>query len=395
MVARAIGGQRLVPKSAWDNQPVSDVVYPRQRLPLRFSHADHLRVGADCVDCHTRAAQSRSALDNLLPTEAECRRCHAIDRTQPEKRATPPVRCRACHPTYDARSGSVDRIVLPTPNLKFSHAAHTEKGMTCQSCHGDLVSDNVALATRDQLPRMGFCLQCHNGRKAANGCDVCHPSVGRGRIRTQFASGDLVPSGTLRGAAHSSVFRTDHARVARSDAAYCDTCHRKNFCIDCHNGTVKPMDFHANDYVRIHALEARRNQPDCSSCHRVQTFCVGCHSRSGLSADGRASDFTRRLSGNDGPRFHPTGWVNYADGTPIGGVRGPQHHSIQAQRNIRQCAACHREEFCISCHSAAPAAIRINPHPRNWRNSRRCRTLAAKAQRMCLRCHIEGARCGA
>src|SRR5690348_6566519 len=59
----------------------SEVVYPPQRLPLTFSHARHLALpGMTCVGCHVDAGASRSAVDNLMPVEAVCARCHAIDR---------------------------------------------------------------------------------------------------------------------------------------------------------------------------------------------------------------------------------------------------------------------------------------------------------------------------
>jgi hypothetical protein len=84
------------------------------------------------------------------------------------------------------------------------------------------------------------------------------------------------------------------------------------------------------------------------------------------------------------------------------GSRGVTHHSFQAQRNIRQCASCHQEDFCKTCHSAQlgehisdRARFAINPHPNGWRNSSRCKALAARAGRMCLRCHtaVNEARC--
>ncbi|HVV84752.1 MAG TPA: cytochrome c3 family protein, partial [Kofleriaceae bacterium] len=64
----------------------SAAIFPEQRLPITFSHARHLaRGGVTCVDCHVRAAASRSAMDRLTPDEAACRACHAIDRSQPAR----------------------------------------------------------------------------------------------------------------------------------------------------------------------------------------------------------------------------------------------------------------------------------------------------------------------
>jgi c(7)-type cytochrome triheme protein len=378
------------------DQPVSAVVYPDQQLPLHFSHARHLAIaGVDCETCHETAARSRSSLDSLVPGEDRCRACHAIDRAQPRKAVpagAPPAHCAACHPGAVA-GGGIARVVIPTARIKFDHRAHRSVA-GCRDCHGDLAAEKVDLATRKQLPSMSLCLRCHDGRRASDRCTTCHLTRGGGRIETDFPGGRLAPSGALRGNdAHGPTFRTDHAAAARADQGYCASCHRQSECVDCHQGTIKPLDFHGNDYVSTHALDARRGTPDCSACHRAQTFCVGCHSRSGVAADGKGSEFAPPPSGGAGPRYHPAGWVDYAAGNPVSGdaTRGENHHAFEAQRNIRQCAACHRESFCLTCHSAQPGAPRIDPHPEGWRGSRRCEALLRRARRMCLRCHTDAA----
>lgn len=361
---------------------VSPVVYPEQSLPLRFSHALHLgKVGMKCVDCHAAALGSRSSLDQLVPGEDRCRPCHAIDRAQPDKVAAPAARCSACHPGDEAAAGRVvARVSIPTPNIKFDHQAHRLRGIECTACHGDLAAEGVALATRAQLPPMALCVSCHDGRRADDACTVCHLAAGGGRMMSTFAQGDLTPSGAMRGDAHGLTFRTDHAAAAQNNQGYCESCHKKDDCIECHAGVMKPLDFHGNDYVTLHSIDARRGTPDCSACHRSQTFCVGCHSRAGVAADGRGSEYVPESRSAIGRRFHPTGW------TEGGG------HAAEAQRNIAQCASCHRESFCLGCHSAQPSSPRVNPHPSDWSGSRRCESLRRKNGRMCLRCHTEGMR---
>ena len=75
-------------------------------------------------------------------------------------------------------------------------------------------------------------------------------------------------------------------------------------------------------------------------------------------------------------RFHRAGW----------------NHGIDAQKNLKTCVGCHREDFCAECHSAEPARLGVSPHGPGWRGSGRCRALAAKNQRMCLRCHTDSGR---
>jgi len=187
------------------------------------------------------------------------------------------------------------------------------------------------------------------------------------------------------GDAHDLTFEEDHRAAAQNNLEYCETCHQKRECQSCHDGSTRPWSFHPGDYSTAHAIDARRNQPDCSGCHRSQTFCTGCHSRSGVSADGRGSEFS---GADNARRFHPPSWTDTS-------VRGPEHHAVAAQRNIRQCASCHREQFCVACHSAEPGTLQINPHPPGWATSRRCRSLRARNLRVCLRCHtdVRQARC--
>lgn len=370
--------------------PVSKVVFGAQTMPLKFSHRKHLeRSPLACTYCHERADDSVSAVDNLLPTEADCATCHAIDRSKHEKQVAPgkaPARCLACHARVDAATGFVPRMHIPVPNLKFNHKAHVARNIACKTCHGDM--RGVDLATRKQLPKMALCLTCHNGRKTSGACTMCHLASPGGVMRTKFVQGKLAPSGSLRGSAHNATFAVSHRAVAQSNSRFCANCHRKSYCANCHNGVRKPMRIHANDYVATHVIDAKRNSPNCSGCHRIQSFCVGCHSRSGVVDDGRGSQFMGPSTGMP-RRYHPVGWVIADENGVTRGKRGLTHHSWAAQRNIRQCAACHRDEFCTKCHSNRPGAFaRVNPHPRNWRNSRRCRALKRRSGRMCLRCHI-------
>jgi hypothetical protein len=137
---------------------------------------------------------------------------------------------------------------------------------------------------------------------------------------------------------------------------------------------------HAADYILTHPPEARRDDPSCGTCHRLQTFCVDCHVRSGLgTVPGQPGFFT----GPNGraARFHPPGWVDYQGGAP-----GPDHHRWEARRNLRACAGCHDEATCVRCHSTeATARLRASPHPPGFR--RECGRARALNDRGCLKCH--------
>jgi hypothetical protein len=325
----------------------SPVVYPEQRLPLIFSHAKHLARGATCDACHPTAATSRSSIDNLIPTEAQCRTCHLIDRAVQ-------TNCAGCHPGYTPGS-VVARVYLTPSPLKFDHAAHAKQ--TCESCHA---VRNVDLATTAQLPTMESCFACHPQGRQERYCTDCHLAKVGGLVETSFPQGTLVD--------HGPDFARDHRQEASRGDATCGACHERSECQDCHAGVVKPLDFHQANYLLVHAVEAKRGKPDCTACHRTSTFCIECHERSGLGTRGD----TQLTSPGD---FHPPGWTTM--------------HAGAAKRNITSCASCHREEDCLTCHSAQPFnAVHISPHPPGWRGSARCKALDRGNRRMCLRCHI-------
>ncbi|HVZ73772.1 MAG TPA: cytochrome c3 family protein [Polyangia bacterium] len=388
--------------------PPSPLIFPGQRIPLRFDHAQHLKLGARCETCHVSAATSTTAADVLIPAEAACRACHEIDRAAPTKAVpagSPAARCDACHIGDDGRGwlprgatfATPDRVDVPRPNLKFNHAVHAARGIGCELCHANV--SMKGLATRDDLPKMSLCLSCHDGKRAIARCPACHVTEPDGRLKTTLATaataaaggtGKLEPSGVLRGIdAHGPTFARDHAQAGREES-YCLQCHKRSECVDCHGGTVRPFDIHPSDYVSLHAVDARRNVPDCSTCHRAQTFCVGCHQRTGVSADpeGGARGVQPNNpfgTGTQLKRFHPPGWVNEGGG-------GSSAHSDQARRNIRSCASCHREESCLACHSTDPTrGMNVSPHGPGFGGTARCRALSQKNRRACLKCHALGA----
>ncbi len=136
------------------------------------------------------------------------------------------------------------------------------------------------------------------------------------------------------------------------------------------------MEFHPGNYVLTHSVEAKRGTPDCSACHRAESFCVGCHERSGVGTR-VASEYDATEPGR---AFHPPGWASAG--------MGPNRHKVEARKNIAACASCHREEDCLTCHSNEPGKLKASPHPRGWRGSARCEALDKGNRRMCLRCHI-------
>jgi hypothetical protein len=374
--------EHLRPKGSLPNDGgPSPVIYPAQSLGIRFNHRLHMGLGATCTTCHERAKTSRRSADSLLPPGTRCDGCHGTNH-----RATPVApghkldgQCGYCHVGYREGDGQrVARVAIPPPNLRFDHAIHAKKGMSCESCHGAVGS--LELATVDQLPRMRGCLDCHKSERARAGepsgaCPTCHLTERGGTMITKFATGTLLPPAWLKNSAHGPDFIERHKRVAGDDSRFCANCHQERFCTGCHDGRVRPRRVHPNDFLSMHPVMARRNDPNCTSCHQEQSFCLGCHQRSGVTMSGPLATLSRR------GRFHPppSVWTDRP--------RGPGHHAWEAQRNMNACVGCHVERDCVTCHAteAVGGAGIADPHPPGF--SSRCGRPLRQNARPCLVCH--------
>lgn len=354
-------------------------VYPAQEIPLRFTHDRHLALGLSCDRCHDDAATSKRAADLLIPAGAACDECHGKQHPRP---ADEPARCDLCHTKVEGGDRITASVRMPKPLLHFNHELHTTRGSSCKDCH-DMT--HVRLGSVLQLPTEKSCLTCHDGFTATDRCGACHPSGSDGRLLVRAQDDRALPALVPRGAsswglAHDLGFVEDHAVQAKSSGKLCNSCHDDAFCIDCHDGPLRPMRIHAGDYLTLHAQDARAAVMDCQSCHRQQTFCQGCHDRVG---------FGERDAGEFGVggalQFHPADW----SGPP--GM--PQGHAHAAQRNINTCVSCHSEDSCLACHATTGAStpgLDVSPHGGDFARSARCDALAGHSRRMCLRCHAPG-----
>jgi hypothetical protein len=397
--------------SAEDEGP-SPVIFPEQVMPLRFNHQKHVKqLGIGCTTCHDTAKTSRNSADSLLPPATRCDGCHGTNHRQLDAVTTDEARplgqCGFCHTGYDPkRPGSVERVLLPKPNLRFDHQKHVVgERMACARCHGKV--EELELATRDQLPRMKECITCHQlgassagrgeasalgssgKRKPSGACTTCHLSEPNGLVKTSYPSGKLLPPPWLHGAGHGSDFIERHKRVAGDDSQFCANCHQERFCVGCHDGSVRPRKVHPNDFLNQHAMAARQNNPRCTSCHQQQAFCLSCHQRTGVAMSGPLGNFVNR------GRFHPPKAV-WTDGR-----RSAGHHAWEAQRNLNACVSCHQERDCLSCHATRgvggrgawppdpsltpPLGRNVNPHPVGF--AARCGQALRQNARPCLTCH--------
>ncbi len=362
----------------------SEAVYPKQVIPLTFSHELHFKNDVDeCTACHENGTKSLRAADRLLPAHPECESCHDIEAAAAGKKVDPKAACEDCHKAFDKTvQKDPPKAIFPTANLVMNHKVHKEKGIECVTCHFSSITNSmreVDLATRAHLPKMDTCLTCHDGKTASAACSTCHVTDSGGRLAQQFTSGTLRPmQGDPFGVDHGPRFEFTHGTRAKLDRQICMECHTEGSCLQCHDGLQKPLSVHPNDFIVIHPVQARMDQTRCDACHRYQSFCAACHERAGVGLDADPSLRARNV------RVHP----NYAEW--VGPPNGPRHHAVAASRDIKSCMACHREESCTTCHSTSSRGIvgsrNTTPHPAGFKAI--CRQLAANNDRACLKCHL-------
>ena len=57
-------------------------------------------------------------------------------------------------------------------HVRFNHAPHIRAKVECATCHGNVGEQTVAQRSVEHT--MGFCVNCHNERKASVDCLTCH-----------------------------------------------------------------------------------------------------------------------------------------------------------------------------------------------------------------------------
>jgi hypothetical protein len=146
------------------SQETSDAAANAPKQPIAFSHKVHAgTVKLPCKACHPNPDPGD---EMTIAPAASCMKCHSAIKAD-----SPEIQKLAAF----AKSGSPVpwvRVYEIPSFVNFSHRLHTEKGNTCQECHGQV-------ATRDQLFRetnlsMAGCMDCHKAKKASVDCGVCH-----------------------------------------------------------------------------------------------------------------------------------------------------------------------------------------------------------------------------
>jgi nitrate/TMAO reductase-like tetraheme cytochrome c subunit len=295
--------------------------------------------------------------------------------------------CKRCHPqTHD---------LITYHDLKITHKAHWEMGVSCTYCHDRVVHGpkwlytgvgkservNTDVTAYKFTPTMEGCYRCHDGKKAPNTCSTCHVTLGERK-----------PS-----AFNPAWVEAHRNEVSRHGEEDCQRCHVNTFCQACH----RAANPHPGDWVQHHPEQARKDAKGCYSCHlapaeekppdvKNMAFCRACH---GLRQEHEQLNW-QQIHGRESladpaacQRCHTQSWCSdcHAISRPH-----PQEwlarHPAEANRDPQNCRTCHTDQFCASCHEGkkgVPAS-----HAKEWLN--RHQFTARESTETCNVCHRTG-----
>lgn len=137
---------------------------PPPQQPIAFSHKVHVGTAKlPCKMCHPNPDPG----DNeTIVAASVCMQCHsAVAKDNPE------VQKLAQYAKSNTPIPWAPVYELPSFVI-FSHRVHTDKGNTCQECHGNVAARDALF--RETNMSMAGCVACHTAKKATVECNVCH-----------------------------------------------------------------------------------------------------------------------------------------------------------------------------------------------------------------------------
>jgi hypothetical protein len=139
---------------------------PTPVQPLEFPHVIHVNKKIACTEnCHEAVLTGPVA---GLPSVRVCMGCHnTIATDKPRIQRITQMRKEGTDLAWQRVFGYPNES-----HVKFNHAPHIRKEIACATCHGDIAHQTVAQRNVDL--NMGFCVNCHNERKAPVDCLTCH-----------------------------------------------------------------------------------------------------------------------------------------------------------------------------------------------------------------------------
>jgi hypothetical protein len=119
--------------------------------PIKYSHKLHAgEMGIDCQYCHIGVTKGRHA---LVPSVNVCMNCHTVARkNQPEI-------IKLTQYYEEGKPLPWKRIHKVPEYAYFNHSVHVNKGIDCESCHGNI--REMEEVSQMKSFTMGSCLECH------------------------------------------------------------------------------------------------------------------------------------------------------------------------------------------------------------------------------------------
>lgn len=159
VAALAIGGLTATVAGFWYYATPSffEAGYMPTQPGSGFNHQTHAgKLGLDCRYCHTKIEQSAEA---NVPNVATCYGCHATGRVSAQ--IVPDAKAQFIRTAYEADASIEWRRIHKLPDYvgNFPHHVHIKAGVSCFSCHGQIMG--MPVVYQAQSLAMGWCLDCH------------------------------------------------------------------------------------------------------------------------------------------------------------------------------------------------------------------------------------------
>lgn len=163
----AIGGVATVALGTWywATPDFFEVGYSPTQPGSGFNHQIHAgKLGLDCRYCHTKIEESPEA---NIPNVETCIGCHATGRVSAAISTASDEKVQFIRDAYEADQSIEWRRVHKLPDYvrNFPHDVHLSAGVSCFSCHGQIMS--MPVVYQDQGLGMGWCLDCHRHPESA------------------------------------------------------------------------------------------------------------------------------------------------------------------------------------------------------------------------------------
>ncbi|MFD2302272.1 cytochrome c3 family protein [Roseibacillus ishigakijimensis] len=143
--------------------PSSQRVGYQPTQPIPYSHDIHVnQLGLDCRYCHSFVEHGAQA---NVPSANVCWNCHGPNKVKSDSPMLDPLYAAMGVDRSGQETGAPKqplewvRVHKAPDYVFFNHSAHVNRGVSCQSCHGDV--DEMKVVHHDQSLTMGWCLDCH------------------------------------------------------------------------------------------------------------------------------------------------------------------------------------------------------------------------------------------